>query len=308
MSIMNIILILLYCLILSFQKIKSGLFCDDRIVDIYVYDERSGDYRHLQTLNNSADCNNVDYVDLDVDPGALIKFSYRNDAEEALRGECFLINNNCHCYEFDSTEGFGHDGNQYRDFYVNFNNGVTCSHKARLFRDKRQHIYEYLHKIPLDVNKIECNPQTISAPINSKRSIKFSEFIVSPFNVTNLNISIFLNNQIFTLNNQQLSTNTKFNILSDLEYSHDQISKINIRFKIYGLEIFNNEKIYGFDIMFIKNSYLNIIIPLIIGVVLIIIAIFFFIKRFVSRKKSEGEISNNIKKIDSNNQLINVYL
>ena len=62
---MNIIIILIYCLILSFQTVKSGLFCDDQIIAIYVYDE-SGLFRLLQSVKNPVDCYNVDYVDLDV--------------------------------------------------------------------------------------------------------------------------------------------------------------------------------------------------------------------------------------------------
>ena len=305
MLIMNIFLILLYCTTLSFQIIKSGLFCDDRITDIYVYDERLRHYRHLQTLNNPADCYNVDYVDLDVDPGALIKFSCRNDAAETLGGGCFLINNNCSCYDFNSTEGFGHDNYQYRDFNVSFNNGITCPpHKARFLLDKNVRIYEYYHNVPLDVNEIECNNKTISSPINSKRSLKFSDFIESPFKVTYLNISVEKNYQIFNLNNQQLSPNIKFNILKDLEYSSNQSSKLNIQFINYGVEIKNNIKICELNISFYDSNSGNrgedidigkkigaIVIVIVIRIIIIIV-IYFSIKKFRSRKKKEEDMDD----------------
>jgi len=315
MLIINIILILLYCLSLSFQTIKSGLFCYGRILNIYVYEEGSADYRLLQSLENPVYYDNVDYVDLDVAPGSLIKFECRNDYSETFGGGCFLVNNKCHCYEFN-TKGFDYDKFQFRTIHVDFNNGVNCSQKVGFLKEKAIGTYEYYHHVPLDADEIKCNPTTILAPISSKRSIKFSNYIKTPFNITNLNISVDKNHQIFTLNNQQLSPNTKFNILSDLEYSHDQNSEIHIQFINYGVEIDDNEKTCEINIRFcdevennecINHSYLSIIILLIIGV-LIIIAIIFFIKNFLSRKKSEEEISNNIEKIDSNNQLINVFL
>ena len=77
---MNFIIIFLNYLNLSFQNVQSALFCDDRILNIYVYDENMGKYNFLQTVKYPEDCDHVDYVDLKVDPGALIKFECRNDA------------------------------------------------------------------------------------------------------------------------------------------------------------------------------------------------------------------------------------
>jgi len=246
---MNIFLILLYCTSLSFQTIKSGLFCDDRITDIYVYDESSRDYRHLQTLNNPKNCYNVDYVDLDVDPGALILFRCQNDAAETLGGGCFLINNKCHCYDFRNTYGKGYDSSGARRiFTVYFNNITKCYHYSKFLEERKVRTYEYYHNVPLDVNEIKCSPQTISSPINSKRSLKFSDFIESPFKVTYLKISIDKNYQIFNL-----SPNTKFNILNDIEYSYNQSSKLNIQFINYGIEI-NNTRTCEINIRFCYDS------------------------------------------------------
>ena len=256
MLIIKITFILLNCFSLSFQTIKSGLFCDDRIYRIYVYDESLKDYRILKILNNPEDCYNVDYVDLDVDPGALIKFQCYNGAGETLGGGCFLINNKCHCYDFDNTEGFGHS-NSGRSFSVYFNNGISCNYYARFLQDNREdRDYYYYHHVPLDVNQIKCNPKTISAPINIKRSLKFSEYIESPFKATYLKIRVNRNYQIFTLNNQQLSSYTKFNILNDLEFSYAQSSKINIQFINYGV-VLDNTKTCEFNIRFCYNSCLE---------------------------------------------------
>jgi len=253
MLITNIILILLYCLNLSFQTIKSGLFCDDHILDIYVYDEKLGDYRLLQSIEDPADGDNVDYVDLDVEPGALIKFKCQHNGIHNLGGGCFLINNKCYCYDFDNTEGFEYYYYGNKTFVMNFNNEISCKHYARYLVESKEGIYYYYHYVPLDVNEIKCNPKTISAPINIKRSLKFSDFIESPFKITNLNISVDKNNQIFNLNNRQLSSNNKFNILSDIEYFSNQSSKINIQFINYGIEI-NNTRTCELNIRFCYDS------------------------------------------------------
>ena len=256
MLIMNIILILLYCLNLSFQIIQSGLFCDDRIYEIYVYDEKLGDYRLLQTLKDPVDVYNVDYVNLDVDPGARIKFRCYNGAYETLGGGCFLINNKCHCYDFDSTEGYGHS-NEGRSYSVNFNNGISCNYYARfLLYDEEYRDYYYYYYVPLDVNEIKCKSKTISAPINIKRSIKFSDYIEYPFKATYLKIRVNRNYQIFELNNKQLSSDKKFNILSDLEFSYDQSSKINIQFINYGV-VLDNTKTCELNIRFCYDSCLE---------------------------------------------------
>ena len=253
----NIILILLYCSNLSFQTIRSALFCDDRLLNISVYDERGGSYKYLQSVKNPEDGYHVDYIDLDVDPGALIKFSCRNDASETLGGGCFLINNKCHCYDFKNTERYGYNISiPLRQFHIDFNNGITCEHTAAFLADKRERIYEYYHNVPLDIDEIKCNPKTIFAPINIKRSLKFSDFIESSFNVTNLKISVNKNYQIFTLNNRQLSTNTIFNILSEIEYFSNQSSLIDIQFINYGI-VLDNTKTCELSIRFCYDSCLE---------------------------------------------------
>ena len=253
----NIILILLYCLRLSFQKIQSGLFCDDRILRIYRYDESLGRYILLKYVDNPADCNNVDYIDLDVSPGDRIKFECRNDAKEALGGGCFLINNQCKCYDFHI------DGNDFyyigetRNFLLYFPY-KKCSYKAKLLKQNVvPYINDFYHDVPLDATEIKCNPKDISAPINIKSLFKFSEFIESPFYVKNLKITVDTNYQIFSLNNETLSPYTKFNILSDIECFSNQSSKINIQFTNYGIELGDNKMSCELNIRFCYDSCLE---------------------------------------------------
>jgi len=256
MQIMNIIFILLNCLGLSLQYVKSALFCDDRILDIYVYDESRSTYNFLQSVRWPADCYGVDYIDLDVDPGALIKYECRNDASESLGGGCFLINGRCYCYDFDVVGRYVYYSGNTRRYEIEFSNGVTCNHDGRFLQEQIKTTYEYSHRIPLDVNGITCKYKTISAPINTKNSLYFSDFVSSPFGLTNLKISISDNYEYFTLDNQQLSSSTKFNILRKVEYSSDQSKKIYIEFKNYG-EVLNNYKYCGFYIRFCYDSCLE---------------------------------------------------
>ena len=238
---MNIFLLLLNYLSLSFQKIQSALFCDDRLGEIYVYDENRGIYKFLQSVIYPKDCYNVDYIDLDVDPGALIKFECINHAVNTLGGGCFLINSKCRCYDFDIVGKNISYSNETRLYNINFNNGITCYYEAKFLQEKKETAYEYSHRVPLDANEIKCNSKTISAPINIKRSLRFSDFIEYPFNLTNLNISVNSSYQIFTLKNQLLSSSTTFNILSNLEYSSEQSKKIYIEFINYSVALSKNK-------------------------------------------------------------------
>jgi len=142
-----------------------------------------------------------------------------------------------------------------RQYSVNFN-GVTCNHYGSIRQEQNVTTFEYYHLIPLDVNGITCKPKTISAPINTKNSLKFSNFIESSFGVTNLKISVDSNYKIFTLNSQSISSSIKFNILSELEYFSDQSSKIKIQFINYGVEL-QLTKTCEFYIRFCYDSCLD---------------------------------------------------
>ena len=157
-----------------------------------------------------------------------------------LGGGSFLINNKCHCYDFNHLKGYNYSETGY-SFSVDFNNGIRCSHYTRYLKPQIEGEYTYTHRVPLDVDEIKCNNKTILAPINITRSLKFSDFIESPFKLIYLKISVNRNYQIFKLDNQQLLSNTKFNISSDLEFSYAKSSKINIQFINYGVVLDNTK-------------------------------------------------------------------
>jgi len=254
---MDIILILLYCLSLSFQTIQSGLVCDDTMKDIYVYDAKLGNYRLLKHIYNPADCYGVDYVDLDVDPGDFIKFTCYNKNGPTLGGGCFLINNICRCYDFNVN---GRGINKEKDpwhFEVEFGNSRICNYYAKYRQPEDEATLVYYYNVPLDVDGITCLKKTITAPINAKRSLNFSEFIYSSFKVTNLNIGIMTNYNYFTFNNLPISEYDQFKILSDeLKYFSNKTTKINIQFKNYGIVI-EKDKICELNIRFCYNSCLE---------------------------------------------------
>ena len=256
MLIMNIIFIILNCLSLSFQYVKSALFCDDRILKVYVYDESIFGYRLLQTLRSPEDCYTPDYIDLDIEPGSLIKYECINDAAESLGAGCFLINGRCYCYDFSVVGRYVSYSGNIRRYDISFSNGVKCYYYAHFLKEQNKTIYEYSHRVPLDADEITCKSKTISAPINTKNSLYFSDFVSSPFGLTNLKISIYDNYKYFTLDNSQLSSSTKFNILSKVEYSSDQSKKISIEFKYYGV-VFNDYKYCEFYIRFCYDSCLE---------------------------------------------------
>ncbi len=252
----NIILILLNYFSLSFQIIQSAFFCDDRIQNVYVYNKSTGTYKFLLKVEDPKDCFNPDYIDLDVDPGDIIKFECFNGAYGTLGGGCFLINNQCRCYDFE-IKGHSIDFSQKpREFKAKFNNNITCNHKVNFVHGETYTSYDFYHTVPLDAFEINCKPKNISAPINIKNSLKFSEFIDYPYNLTNLNITIMKNLEYFTLNSQPIYGNNRFNILNDLEYFSKQSSKINIQFVNFGV-VLNTAKVCEFNIRFCYNSCLE---------------------------------------------------
>ena len=122
---MNIIIILLNFLSLSFQIIQSALFCDDQIRNIYVYNENTRAYTFLLRVWAPEDCWKPDYINLDIEPGARIKFECYNEETSILGGGCFLINNQCKCYDFN-LDGYSFNNTKgTRLFQAKFNNNIT---------------------------------------------------------------------------------------------------------------------------------------------------------------------------------------
>ena len=188
--------------------------------------------------------------------GSLIKFKCYNVDGATFGAGCFSINNKCRCYMFNTNDGTINYNGGHNHFKVNFND-LQCEFDVYWLNnavDKKD--YYYYHYIPLDVDEIKCKNIVKTVPSNMKYLIRFSDFIDASFNVTNLKISINENYNYFTLNNNKLESNTKFNISSDLTFFHDKNMKIKIKFKNYGIVI-NNDKICEIKIRVCYESCLN---------------------------------------------------
>ena len=253
---MNIILILLNYLGLSFQKVPTFIFCDDHLEKIYEYDKNTSSYKTLPYIDKGNLCYDPDYLDLDVEPGAFIKFHCLNTGGPTLGGACFLINYQCRCYDFDINGKSINDEKDPYPYSVRFNTGLVCSHKAKYLQQEEEGIHVYYHNVPLDVNQITCKPKNITAPTNIEGSLNFSEFIVSSFNIKNLNIGVINNYKYFTFNSLPISEYDQFNIYSELKYFSNQTLQINITFRNYGVVLKNN-KDCNFNIRFCYDSCLE---------------------------------------------------
>ena len=121
--------------------------------------------------------------------------------------------------------------------------------------------YYYQHYIPLDVNGITCkNDYVLTIPYGVKYSLRISDFIEANFGVKNLEISIIQNYDYFTLNNKQLTNNNRFKILNDLIFFSKDKTKINIKFKNYGI-LLDNTKICELNIRICHENCLECLDP-----------------------------------------------
>ena len=246
-------MIFLDLLTFSFQIVPTRIFCDNFLREIYLIDEKTHSQKTIaiEKIERMWD-DHYSYDNLNVDPGALIKFKCYNVDGPTLGAGCFLINNKCRCYTFNIDGQKVNYGNPMT-YKVKFKNDIKCEYKTYWLYTFDPGDYYYYHYVPLDVDGNTCTKRTITVPTNSLYFLKFSDFIDSSFNLTNLKISVIENYRYFTLNNKQLSSDVRFNILSELNAFLDKSLKINIKFKNYGVVIENN-KICELNIRFCFNS------------------------------------------------------
>ena len=85
---------------LSSQGIPTGIFCDDIIKGVYVV-EKNGSQRMIKGTWNGRWDIPYPYPNLDVVPGDLIRFICYTGTGGAYGSGCFLIYDECFCYDFD---------------------------------------------------------------------------------------------------------------------------------------------------------------------------------------------------------------
>ena len=239
-----IILIFINFFSVTLQAVQAGLFCDNFLREIYLIDEESKTEKVIAKGWDGMWSTPYIFKELNADPGALIRFKCYNYDGWTFGGGCFLINDKCYCYNFDSEiKGYTNKIDPYKG-EINFNNNKKCSMNVKYlteFNIKKD--YYYKHYIPLDANLIECmDNKYISVPKNVEYKLTLSDYIKSSFKLTNLKITINENSKYFTLNKEKLTSNKKFKITSKLTFFHNEHAKIKIKFTNYGIFIESTKK------------------------------------------------------------------
>lgn len=219
----------------SHQTMEAYFFCDNYLKEIYSIDE---DTQTQKLIANGWDGDWQDpyhFENLDAAPGEFIKFRCHNTDAVSYGAGCFLINNICRCYQFDNEITKFTDTAYLRT--VTFKNNKKCSisiyHLGEISVGKD---YYYTHYIPLDVNGITCkNNYVISVPNNVEVPLKLSDYIDANFDVKNLKINVIQSYDYFTLNNNKLTESIKFKIIEDVIFYSKYKTKINVKFKNYGV-------------------------------------------------------------------------
>lgn len=86
---------------LTVQIVQTALFCDNFLREVYLINEGNSQ-KLIATGYEGMWSEPYYFYDLNVDPGALIKFKCYTYNGWSFGAGCFLINNKCRCYMFDS--------------------------------------------------------------------------------------------------------------------------------------------------------------------------------------------------------------
>ena len=245
---MIFIFIFLNIFLISFQTIQVGFFCDNFLREVYLIDESTKTQKVIATGWEGFWKSPYYFEKLEAAPGDLIKFKCYNYDGWSFGAGCFYINNICRCYMFEN------DIKEYSSAISPYSGTVTFGSKQcninvyYLSEFNVAKDYYYQHYIPLDVDGITCkNDYVLTIPLDEQYSLKLSDFIEANFELKNLEISIIQNYGYFTLNNNVLKGNNKFKILNNLIFYSQYKTKINVKFKSYGI-LLDNTKICELNI------------------------------------------------------------
>ena len=215
----------------SSQTIKAAFFCDDELKEIYV---KEGDNENLIVGQSNIPTGGVGvpyYFDkLNATPGDLIKFKCYNRWSSTYGAGCFLLNDNCHCYDFNTNLRQNNSATSHLSVTLG---GKSCSidipdslgHKANTH-------YFYEHYIPLDASKISCKNNINLICLNGLNCyLNLSDYITADFDIKNVECSIPEYYNYFSLNNSQLVENQRFKIIDELRFNSEDTIKILVKFK-----------------------------------------------------------------------------
>ena len=139
------ILILLFLIIVpfSFQKIQAAFYCEDTLPNVYLIDPSTGNLLNIGSGTSPGwEYPNI-FTDLEAEQGDKIQINCDiNIGGDTYGGGCFLINNNCHCYDFNTRV----------EYFETVNYETELDDKPCHISLRRSHvpdgIYPYIYKIP----------------------------------------------------------------------------------------------------------------------------------------------------------------
>ena len=177
----------------SLQKIQAALYCEDYLDEIYLVDPSTQGITQIGYGWKGSWSTPYYFENLDADQGDTIRMNCRTFDENTYGGGCFLINNDCKCYSFDTDD---------RETASNVNRKTSINDKqCRIDLVRRvsdEGTYSYQHIIPLDVGGITCQNKVVTVPYGENYKMSLSNYISANFGLKNLEISIISNYNYFT--------------------------------------------------------------------------------------------------------------
>ena len=232
---------------LSFQTIKVAIFCDDHLKEIYVVKGNEQiEIAKEPNLPTGGGPNPYYFYELNAVPGDLIRFKCFNIMTITFGAGCFVLDNNCYCYDFNPNLP---KGNYVKTLYARFGD-ISCGIEVQSLEDEsseKNHFYE--HYIPLDVSKLSCiNTNNVLICLKGVNcDLKLFNYITADFDIKNLECIITENYDYFSLNNEKLEENQKFSVLNELMFKSEEAKKIHVKFRNYG-KVFAHAKECEFSI------------------------------------------------------------
>ena len=229
---MKILTILFLCLFsFSSQNIQAGFWCEDLLQEVYIVESTSTrQIGYGEGKEHTWEYANYFY-DLAADQGDTVKINchtFRGDAD-TYGGGCFLINNICRCYDFNSE----YSPYKYYTRSANFGD-IGCS--ITLGRSRvPDGVYSYQFTIPIDAGGITCPTKTLIFLHSTNNDVVLSNQITANFGIKNVYTSITGNFDYFKLNGQKINENTRFKLLNTvLSFYSENYGKIGVIFRNFG--------------------------------------------------------------------------
>ena len=207
---MNVLIFLCFIIVpFSFQAIQAAFYCEDILPNVYLIDPSTGSQTSIGSGTNlDWEKPNI-FTNLAADQGDTIQIDCASNYGDGdtVGGGCFLINNNCRCYDFNNRS----------DSFETIIRETQLDDKPCHISLRRSHVpngtYSYTYRIPLDPNGITCLNDVLTFRNGEDCNLNLSQKITANFGLKNLEISIINNYENFKLNGVQLESNNRFRIL-----------------------------------------------------------------------------------------------